>query len=171
VMAFWHGRILPALYYVRRRGIVVITSDNFDGEWMARIIHRFGYMTARGSTSRNAARAALRAKRFMEDGHPVGLTVDGPRGPARVAQPGAIWLAKVTGNPVLPFHLEAASHWTAPSWDSSQVPLPFSRVAVVVGEPLFVPGDADAGALEAKRVELESILAALENRALNLLAG
>jgi lysophospholipid acyltransferase (LPLAT)-like uncharacterized protein len=100
----------------------------------------------------------------------VGLTVDGPRGPARVAQPGAIWLAKVTGNPVLPFHLEAASHWTAPSWDSSQVPLPFSRIAVVVGEPLFVPGDADAGALEAKRVELETILAALEDRALNLLA-
>jgi lysophospholipid acyltransferase (LPLAT)-like uncharacterized protein len=149
---------------------VVITSDNFDGEWMARIIHRFGYMTARGSTSRNAARAALRAKRWMEEGHPVGLTVDGPRGPARVAQPGAIWLAKVTGNPVLPFHLEAASNWTAPSWDSSQVPLPFSRIAVVVGQPLIVSGDADAAALEMKRLELETILAALEARALDLLA-
>jgi lysophospholipid acyltransferase (LPLAT)-like uncharacterized protein len=170
VMAFWHGRILPALYYFRRRGIVVITSDNFDGEWMAKIIHRFGYMTARGSTSRNAARAALRAKRRMEEGRPVGLTVDGPRGPAHVAQPGALWLAKVTGNPVLPFHLEAASHWTAPSWDASQIPLPFSRIAVVVGEPLWVPGDADAAGLEAKRVELEGILGILENRALELLA-
>jgi lysophospholipid acyltransferase (LPLAT)-like uncharacterized protein len=170
VMAFWHGRILPALYYFRRRGIVVITSDNFDGEWMAKIIHRFGYMTARGSTSRNAARAALRAKRRMEEGRPVGLTVDGPRGPAHVAQPGALWLAKVTGNPVLPFHLEAASHWTARSWDASQVPLPFSRIAVVVGEPLWVPGDADAAVLETKRVELEGILGILENRALELLA-
>jgi lysophospholipid acyltransferase (LPLAT)-like uncharacterized protein len=170
VMAFWHGRILPALYYFRRRGIVVITSDNFDGEWMAKIIHRFGYMTARGSTSRNAARAALRAKRRMEEGRPVGLTVDGPRGPAHVAQPGALWLAKVTGNPVLPFHLEAASHWTARSWDASQVPLPFSRIAFVVGEPLWVPGDADAAVLEAKRVELEGILGILENRALELLA-
>jgi lysophospholipid acyltransferase (LPLAT)-like uncharacterized protein len=170
VMAFWHGRILPALYYFRRRGIVVVTSDNFDGEWMAKIIHRFGYMTARGSTSRNAARAALRAKRRMEEGRPVGLTVDGPRGPAHVAQPGALWLAKVTGNPVLPFHLEAASHWTARSWDASQVPLPFSRIAVVVGEPLWVPGDADTAVLEAKRVELEGILGILENRALELLA-
>jgi len=52
VMAFWHGRILPATYYFRRRGIVVITSENFDGEWIARIIERFGYGTARGSTSR-----------------------------------------------------------------------------------------------------------------------
>jgi lysophospholipid acyltransferase (LPLAT)-like uncharacterized protein len=170
VMAFWHGRILPALYYFRGRGIVVITSDNFDGEWMAKIIHRFGYMTARGSTSRNAARAALRAKRRMDEGRPVGLTVDGPRGPARVAQPGALWLAKVTGNPVLPFHLEAAPNWTAPSWDASQVPLPFSRIALVVGEPLWVPGDADASFLEAKRVELEGILGMLEERALKLLS-
>ena len=64
VMAFWHGRILPALYYFRRRGIVVITSDNFDGEWMAGIIHRFGYTTARGSTSRHAARASPTAPVF-----------------------------------------------------------------------------------------------------------
>src|SRR5687767_9188469 len=168
-MAFWHGRILPATYYFRRRGIVVITSENFDGEWIARIIEAFGYGTARGSTSRGARKAMLQLVREMGAGKPAGFTVDGPRGPARVAQPGAIWLAKVTGNPVLPFHLEAASHWTAPSWDSSQVPLPFSRVAVVVGEPLFVAGDADAAGLEAKRVELEVVLAALEARALNLL--
>jgi lysophospholipid acyltransferase (LPLAT)-like uncharacterized protein len=170
VLAFWHGRILPALYYFRGRGIVVITSDNFDGEWMARLIDRFGYMTARGSTSRNAARAALRAKRRMEEGRPVGVTVDGPRGPARVAQPGAIWLAKVTGNPVLPFHLEASRHWTAPSWDGTQVPLPFSRVALVVGEPLWIPEDADATMLEAKRTELEGILGRLEVRAQELIA-
>jgi len=95
VMAFWHGRILPSIYFFRDRDIVVITSDNFDGEWTAKIIHRFGYTTARGSTSRNAARAALRAKRRMEEGHAVGITVDGPRGPALVVQPGALWLANM----------------------------------------------------------------------------
>ena len=169
VMAFWHGRILPAIYYFRNRGIVVITSDNFDGEWIARIIHRFGFETVRGSTSRNAARAALKAKRQMEEGRSVGLTLDGPRGPALVAQPGAVWLAKASGNPILPFHLEAARHWTARSWDAAQVPKPFSRVAVVLGEPLYVPGDADDAALEAKRVALEKALVALKDRALALL--
>jgi hypothetical protein len=170
-MAFWHGRILPALYYFRRRGIVVITSDNFDGEWMAGIIHRFGYATARGSTSRYAARAALRAKRRLEEGNPVGVTLDGPRGPARVAQPGAVWLAKATGSPVLPFHLEAASHWTAPSWDATQVPLPFTRIAIAIGEPFWVPPGADGEGLEASRLELERVLGTLEARALQLLAG
>lgn len=171
VMAFWHGRILPAMYYFRHRGIVVITSDNFDGEWIANIIHRFGYFTARGSTSRNAARAALRAKRRMDEGHPVGVTVDGPRGPAQVAQPGALWLAKVTGNPILPFHVEAAAHWTARSWDATQIPRPFSRVAVVLAEPLYISPDADEVELERRRLELEDILNALKPRALRLLAS
>jgi lysophospholipid acyltransferase (LPLAT)-like uncharacterized protein len=169
VMAFWHGRILPAIYYFRNRGIVVITSDNFDGEWIARIIHRFGFATVRGSTSRNAARAALKAKRQMEEGKPVGVTLDGPRGPALVAQPGAIWLAKATGNPVLPFHIEAARHWTAGSWDAAQVPRPFSLVAVVIGAPLWVPTDAGETVLEEKRLELERVLATLKARALTVL--
>ena len=107
VLSFWHGRILPATYFFRRRGIVVITSENFDGEWIAGIIERFGYGTARGSTSRGGRKALLQLTRDMAGGKPAGFTVDGPRGPARVAQPGAVWLAKATGNPVVPFHLEA----------------------------------------------------------------
>src|ERR1041385_3909423 len=59
IFAFWHGRILPATYYFRRRRIVVITSENFDGEWIAGIIERFGYGTSRGSSSRGGRRAAL----------------------------------------------------------------------------------------------------------------
>jgi lysophospholipid acyltransferase (LPLAT)-like uncharacterized protein len=169
VMAFWHGRILPSVVYFRHQNITVITSDNFDGEWTAKIIHRFGYTTARGSTSRNAARAALRAKRAMEQGHPIGITVDGPRGPALVAQPGAVWLAKATGNPILPFHMEAESAWTASSWDSTQIPRPFSRIAMVMGEPFYVAADADDAALEAARAELETRLNALRPRALSLL--
>src|SRR5215204_3159905 len=110
VMAFWHGRILPATVYFRRRGIVVITSENFDGEWIAGIIERFGYGTARGSTSRGARKALLQLRRDMAAGKPAGFTLDGPRGPAHVAQPGALWLAKTTGNPVLPFHLEAGRY-------------------------------------------------------------
>jgi lysophospholipid acyltransferase (LPLAT)-like uncharacterized protein len=171
VMAFWHGRILPVMYYFRHRQIVVITSDNFDGEWIAKIIHRFGYTTIRGSTSRNAARAALKAKRMMEEGHTVGITLDGPRGPAHVAQPGALWLARATGHPIIPFHAEADAHWTVRSWDATQIPRPFSRVAVVVGEPFWVPTDADGSALDGKRVELEQRLTALHATALSLLAS
>ena len=169
VMAFWHGRILPATWFFRRRGIVVITSDNFDGEWIARIIERFGYGTARGSTSRGARKAVLRLVREMRTGKAAGFTLDGPRGPARVAQPGAVWLARATGQPILPFHLEASSHWTAASWDRTQVPKPFSTVALSVGEPLHVAADVSDDGLEAVRQELERRLQGLERRALEML--
>jgi len=169
VMAFWHGRILPATFYFRRRGIVVITSEHFDGEWIARIIERFGYGTARGSTSHGGRKAMLQLVREMQQGRPAGFTLDGPRGPALVAQPGAIWLARTTGNPVLPFHLEASRHWSMRSWDRTQIPKPFSTVALVVGEPMPVPAEASDADLERWRVELEIRLRALERRALALL--
>jgi lysophospholipid acyltransferase (LPLAT)-like uncharacterized protein len=76
---------------------VVITSENFDGEWIAGIIERFGYGTSRGSSSRGGPRALLQLSRDLAAGHPAGFTVDGPRGPARVSQPGAVWLAKASG--------------------------------------------------------------------------
>ncbi len=170
IMGFWHGRILPATCYFRRRGIVVITSENFDGEWIARIIEKFGFRTARGSTSRGASKALHQLVRDMAAGRPAGFTLDGPRGPRCQAQPGAVWLAKATGNPVLPFHLEAARHWTLPSWDRTQVPKPFSLVALAVGAPVDVPREADDALIEAKRKELERALAELQQRALALLA-
>jgi lysophospholipid acyltransferase (LPLAT)-like uncharacterized protein len=169
VMGFWHGRILPATYYFRRRGIVVITSENFDGEWIARIIERFGYGTARGSTSRGARRAMLQLVRAMKAGRPAGFTLDGPRGPARVAQPGAVWLAASTGNPLLPFHLEASSFWSVRSWDRTQIPRPFSTVALVVGEPIEVAKESRDDVLESARLGLERRLAVLEERAREML--
>ena len=169
VMAFWHGRILSATYYFRRRGIVVITSENFDGEWIARIIERFGYGTVRGSTSHGGQRALLQLRRVLADGYAVGFTLDGPRGPAGRAQSGAVWLAGATGHPLLPFHLEADRFWTARSWDRTQVPKPFSRVALAVGVPIEVPQDAEAQVLEVKRLELEQALGALAETAGRLL--
>ncbi len=171
IMAFWHGRILPATIFFKRRGIIVITSENFDGEWIAGIIERFGYGTARGSTSRGGAKALVQMKRAMEAGRPTAFTIDGPRGPARVAQAGAVWLSKATGNPVIPFHMEADRHWTVNSWDRTQIPKPFSTVSVAIGEPFVVPESATDNEIEMWRRRLEETLHHLESRALALAAA
>ena len=170
IMAFFHGRVLTATYFFRDRGIVVMISENFDGEWIARIIERFGYGASRGSTSRGGQRALLKLKRFMEQGRPAGFAVDGPRGPAGLVQPGAVWLAKLTGNPVVPFHMEASKAWNLKSWDRTQIPRPFTTVSLVVGAPIYVSSDADDAAIESKRAEVEVALRALERRAAALLA-
>ena len=171
IFAFWHGRILAATYFWRDHGIVVMISENFDGEWIARIIRRFGYGTARGSTSRGGPRALAQMRRAVHSGRPAGFAVDGPRGPSRSVQPGAVWLARRTGSPILPFHIEAERYWSARSWDRTQVPRPFSRVAVAIGEPLDVRPGARSAALEAARVELEASLRRLADRAATMLKG
>jgi lysophospholipid acyltransferase (LPLAT)-like uncharacterized protein len=167
IMAFWHGRILPATLFFRHRGIVVITSENFDGEWIARIIARFGYGTARGSTSRGGVRALVQLRRQMSEGCPTAFTVDGPRGPRHQVQPGCIWLAKATGSPIVPFHIEARSYWTLSSWDRTQIPKPFTTVAICIGAPLEIGPELEGG-VERSRVVLEQTLLALVQRATRL---
>ncbi len=171
IFAFWHGRILPATWFWRDRDIVVMTSENFDGEWIARIIRRFGFGVARGSTSRGGARALAQLRRALRAGKSAAFTLDGPRGPARTAQPGAVWLSGLTGNPILPFHIEAARYWAADSWDRTQLPRPFSRVAVAIGEPIRVEVTATEAEREASRVALEGTLAQLSARTEEMLRG
>jgi lysophospholipid acyltransferase (LPLAT)-like uncharacterized protein len=88
-----------------------------------------------------------------------------------VAQPGAVWLAKVTGHPILPFHIEADRYWTLHSWDRTQIPKPRATTAIAIGEPLEVPRDASDEAIERARRELERRLSELERDALALLAS
>ena len=170
ILAVWHGRILAATPYFQRRGIVAMASENFDGEWIARLLGKFGYGAARGSTSRGGP-AALRQLVREVKAHGVAFTLDGPRGPAEVAQPGAVWLARATGQPLLPFHSEAASSWTLKSWDRTQIPKPFTTVAMAIAEPIYVPRDADDRALEDARTRLVASLAGARRQCEQLLSG
>ena len=170
IIACWHQVILPGTIFWRDRGIVILASANFDGEWISRTLGHFGFTAARGSSSRGGARALIVLIRSMRAGHGVAITVDGPRGPARRVQPGALWLARQTGHPILPFHIAASSAWHLGSWDHGLIPRPRSRVVMVVGEPFHVAPDADEEALERRRCELEAALGEVEAQATRLAA-
>src|SRR2546423_8755592 len=158
IYTFWHNRVFLATYFWQRRGIVVVTSQSFDGEYIARFIKRFGYGSARGSSTRGATGAVVEMVRLMRAGCPTAFTIDGPKGPRYLAKMGAVLLAKKTGNPILPFTITPVRFWEAKSWDRFQVPKPFTRVRVDIAPPIFVPHDADEGLLEAKRHELQQAL-------------
>jgi lysophospholipid acyltransferase (LPLAT)-like uncharacterized protein len=168
ILALWHGRILAATLYFRDRGVVAITSQNFDGEWIARLMGRFGYAAARGSTSRGGAKALVQLKRDLDAGRPVAFTVDGPRGPARVVQRGAVWLAGASGHPILPFHIEASTFWTVGSWDAHQIPKPGGDLAIAIGEPIYITG-IDEGTIAAGCVTLTAALETVARTAATLL--
>ena len=158
IYTFWHDRVFLGTYFFRRRGIVVMTSRSFDGEYIARFIQRFGYGAARGSSTRGGVGALVEMTRLVRRGCPTAFTIDGPRGPRHVAKMGALLLAKKTGQPVLPFSVNAERFWEVPSWDRFQIPKPFTRATVRIASPIHVPADASDSALEAKREELQRAL-------------
>jgi len=159
IYTFWHNRVFLSTYFWRQRRIVVMTSQSFDGEYIARFIQRFGYGAARGSSTRGAVGAVIEMTRLMRAGCPTAFTIDGPKGPRYIAKMGAVLLAKKTGQPILPFTISTGRFWEAKkSWDGFQVPYPFSRARVMIAPPIFVPADADEKTLNAKRDELQQAL-------------
>jgi lysophospholipid acyltransferase (LPLAT)-like uncharacterized protein len=142
IFTFWHGRIFPATYYWRRRGIVVMTSMNLDGEAIAQCIRRFGYGSARGSSSRGGLRALAEMIRLIREGRDTAFTIDGPRGPRYVAKQGPVLLALKTGAGIFCFHISMQHKIQLKSWDHFQIPLPFTRAVVLKAPPIWVPSSA-----------------------------
>jgi hypothetical protein len=105
ILAFWHRAIFSATWWWRGRGIVVLNSANFDGQWTRRVIERLGFATAQGSSSRGGLRGLAEMARSLDEGHDVAFTIDGPRGPRYVAKPGPAMLARRSGCPIIPFHI------------------------------------------------------------------
>lgn len=142
IYCFWHRTVIPAAWVFRNRQVAVMTSQSFDGEYIARIIAKFGFIPVRGSSSRGGVGALLGMRQELERGHPVAFTIDGPRGPIYVAKPGPVILAKKTGRPITCFYVAPEKAWVLNSWDRMIIPRPFSRVVGYFCTPIPVPPDA-----------------------------
>jgi lysophospholipid acyltransferase (LPLAT)-like uncharacterized protein len=149
IFTFWHGGILPLAYYHQGEGVVVLVSEHRDGEYITRVLERWGYDTARGSSTRGGSRGLRGLVKAAREGHDLAITPDGPKGPARVFKPGGIVVAQLTGLPLAPLAVGASSSWHLDSWDSFMVPKPLSKIRIVYGDPVFVPRDATDSQVEA----------------------
>lgn len=158
VASFWHSCMIPATYLFRNMGIRVMSSYSYDGEYMGRIIKRFGFVAVKGSSSRNPIRALLGLRRALDDGWTVAFTLDGPRGPRHKVKPGPIGLGKSSRLPLTTFHAAVEKAWVLNSWDRMMIPHPFSRVLVRVGKLIHVPGEANELDLERYTAQLQATL-------------
>ncbi len=152
ILACWHGQLLPLMWHHRGEGVNVLISEHRDGEIVARVAQRLGFVTVRGSTSRGGGRALLALSRLLGEGRDVAITPDGPRGPAHVYAPGALIAAQRSGAPVVPVAMAVDRAWRLRSWDRFTVPKPFARITVAYGEPTWVEAkDARGAAAEVGR--------------------
>jgi len=143
IYCFWHRCVFSAAHLFRNKGIRVLTSRSYDGEYIARIIERLGFRPVRGSSSRGALQSLRELQRELEDGAFVAFTIDGPRGPRYVAKPGPIHLARVTGAPIFSFYVAAERAWILRTWDAFVLPMPFSRIHCYVRAPIRVAANSN----------------------------
>ncbi|HEY7503408.1 MAG TPA: lysophospholipid acyltransferase family protein [Gemmatimonadales bacterium] len=142
VYLLWHEVLLPLLWHHRGQGVVIVVSENRDGQYLSDFARVLGYRSIRGSSSRGAARALLGAVRELQSGDSVAFTPDGPRGPRRELKPGVVAAAQRGGGVIVPVHARADRAWRLDSWDRFLIPKPGARVTVCYGRPFEVsPGD------------------------------
>ena len=157
IYPFWHRCLIPACYMWRKKRIAVLTSTSFDGEYIARILLKFGYTPVRGSSTRGGVRGLLGMQQELESGRSVAFTIDGPKGPMYEAKPGPVLLARVTGLPIVCFHVALQDPWVlSKSWDRFMIPKPFSRALVRISRMIQVP--ADAQDLDPYHAEMQAAL-------------
>jgi hypothetical protein len=136
IVAFWHRQMLTLLCGFRHYPFCVAVSEHRDGEYVAQVVKRYGYLPVRGSTTRGSRKLLRGLLAAMNEGWSCAITPEGPRGPKFSVQPGFIMLARRSGVPVYPVGLAVEHAWVLRSWDAFVVPKPYSRIAVVLGDPI-----------------------------------
>jgi lysophospholipid acyltransferase (LPLAT)-like uncharacterized protein len=161
IAAFWHGRLLYPLHLVRAyrvRRVTVLVSRSRDGEWMSQVAQHFGVVPTRGSSHRGGAQGLLEMVRRVQEGYIACVTPDGPRGPRYRVQSGVVTLAHKTGVLIVPMTYNAKWRKVMRSWDGFVLPMPFSRIVVIYGEPIRVPAQATEEGRRAMQQEVEQRL-------------
>jgi len=164
ILAFYHRRLvmMPLAYPFHRldkegdsRGVAILVSHSRDGERTAAAWSWFGIRPVRGTASHGGAQALVKLIRTVKEGWDLGITVDGPRGPAQEVKPGVVAISRKTGAWIVPVCVAYERAWALPSWDRMLVPRPFSGVVVRYGEPFKVEGADDEPCRERLARELD----------------
>lgn len=176
IAAMWHGQhFLAPFFRGAEQDVRVLISRHGDGEINAIAARKLGLGLVRGSGGRPSKMhkkggvAALRnLLKALEDNATVALTADVPKGPARIAGPGIVLLARMSGRPIVPIAPATSRSITLNSWDKAAVNLPFGQMALVIGDPVFVPADLDEAGMPAMQETVKAALDAATTRAYEL---
>lgn len=175
IIAFWHGQhLLAPVVYPRNSRLVAMVSRSADAELNALVVEKFGLETVRGSGGRQdtqhldkgGAKALIALKKALDAGANVCMIADIPHGTPRDAGLGIVTLARLSKKPIVPVAIATSRRKVLErTWDKTTIGLPFGRLAVTIGEPVYVPANADMAMLEAKRQEVTASLNEATERA------
>ncbi|HEU0054694.1 MAG TPA: lysophospholipid acyltransferase family protein [Longimicrobium sp.] len=164
VFTLWHGRLLPCTHFHRGQGVVTLISQHRDGEYITRVVRKWGYTAVRGSSTRGGLEALRELIQHVKKGRSLAITPDGPKGPFEKMKPGPVLIAQRTGAPIIPTVSGADRAWYVGGWDRFMIPRPFARLQIAYGEPVFVPRRASEEEIQAIADDVERRLGVLKAR-------
>ncbi len=168
IFSSWHGKSWVPAYFLRDLGIYALASMSRDGSYMAEVLHKLGWNTVRGSSSRGASRSVLSLYKKLKKGESTALTPDGPTGPIYEIKPGIIFLQEKAGSFIVPMGVDADWKKNFNSWDNYLLPLPFSKTALVFGEPFQFNKDLE---MEVKQEILKNKMIEVNERAAEIVSS
>ncbi|HEV7590515.1 MAG TPA: lysophospholipid acyltransferase family protein [Longimicrobium sp.] len=164
IFTLWHGRLLPCTHFHRQQGVVTLISQHRDGEYITRVVRRWGFTAVRGSTTRGGLDALRELIQHVRAGRSLAITPDGPKGPREKMKPGPVLIAQRTGAPIIPVVSGASRASYVGGWDRFMIPHPFARLRIAYGEPVFVPRRAGEAEIQAIMDDVERRLGELMKR-------
>lgn len=166
IYAVWHQNFIGSTFVHIGQKYTMIVSGSKDGELVATACKKMGYSPVRGSSTRGGKEAMFEMVKKIKSGIPGAITVDGPKGPVHVVKPGIVEIARLAKCPILPLSSYPVSYWSfEKSWDKFRVPKPFSKIFLVIGEPIFVPENITDEQFEQIRLDVAAAINRGEEKA------
>jgi len=174
IYAFWHDKQFAPIMLLAKSKLgqgkhACLVSASGDGEMLSEWLKRLGYRLVRGSSSRKALSSLVNLIAVTKEGYSVGITADGPRGPIYKAKTGPAFIAYKAGVGLIPLGVAYSAKWQFnKSWDKYQLPKPFAKTVIYIGEPLAITDISDMDKV------LESVDQAIndsDQKALQILEG
>jgi lysophospholipid acyltransferase (LPLAT)-like uncharacterized protein len=172
IVCFWHGRLFSAMPFASRlTRFKILISRHGDGEFITRVVRRFGIGAVRGSYRKQSVASVREIIGALKQGTTIGITPDGPKGPRYVFKEGIVEIARMTQKPIVLLTFGASRAKTFGSWDRFLLAYPFSRVFLLWSDPIYIPKGSSRSEMESKRQDIEKILVDLTERADSLACG
>lgn len=161
VVVIWHNRLLffaPLCPKINRVRTIAVISASRDGQYISDLVAQFGVKSVRGSTKKGAVRVLYDAIKSIKNGNLIAMTPDGPRGPKYHLSRGPIHMASTMGIPIVPIAINSSAYWQLGSWDGFQIPKPWAKLSLVVGDEIPIPADMTPEQFEECRLKVEAAL-------------
>jgi 3-deoxy-D-manno-octulosonic-acid transferase len=181
ILAMWHGQFVlqPTLHDLNGRNFRVsaIAARHKDATAIRALLGEFDIEVVQGAGAnerkqdKGGVYALRTATKLLKSGSTFSMTADVPPGPARKGGSGIVILAKHSGRPIIPFAVATSRFFVLPTWSRMTINLPFSKLAYVIGDPIWVPADADAAVVEERRRAVEAGLNRVTERAYAIVGG